>query len=240
MKENLFYRITHSRSETKIWIDNIDVWVRFVARPLSYLITYPLMKLNVSANVASMISMVISLAGLASVVVFKTDGILPAILIFNFWIIFDAVDGNIASTLQKQSNKGTYIDAISGYLYLMTLYITLGLGVFYQTNNPIWIVVGFLTSLMTTFPRLVLQKKIAMFGVNEKDSSAKLNYGLKEILAMNIAGAAGLMNPLMIMAYCFNFLGAYLIFYMLVQGALGVMTIISSFKVVFNEFEETA
>lgn len=238
MKDDLFYRITHSRSETKVWIDNIDIWVRFVARPLSYLITYPLMKLNVSANVASMMSMGISLAGLASVLIFKTTGVLPAILIFNFWIIFDAVDGNIARTLNLQSDKGTYIDAISGYLYLMTLYVTLGFSVYYQTNNPIWIAVGFLTSLMTTFPRLVLQKKIAMFGVNTKDSSDKLNYGLKEIFAMNIAGAAGLMNPLMIMAYCLDCLGAYLIFYMFVQGALGVMTIISSFKVVFNDFEE--
>lgn len=237
--KGLFARIVNSRTKDKIIIDNMDIWVRVVVRPLSFLVTYPLMRLKMTANLASFISIFISLVGLMMVVVGKKDGVLPAILVFNFWIVFDAVDGNIARTNGTSSKVGTFIDAISGYLYLVVLYIALGLAVYYISDSlEYWsVVVGFITSLMTVFPRLVLQKKNVMFGSDDDDVSSKTSYGWTKMVALNIAGPAGLMNPMMIVAFFTNLLPLYLIFYATIQGVLGMITVATVFKKVLNHAE---
>lgn len=235
--EGLYYDILNSRSKDKIAIDNMDIWVRFVARPISFLVTYPLMKIGITANAASVFSIIISLMGFLSVLIFKTQGILAALLIFNFWIVFDAVDGNIARTLKKSSVLGTFIDAISGYVFLVVLYVTLGLSVYLQTDELIWLIMGFVTSLMVIFPRLVLQKKIVLFGKDNNDASAKNKYKVKELIALNIAGPAGLMNPIMVIAYIFNQLPIYLMFYSVIQVAIGSLTILNTVRSVKSYVE---
>lgn len=226
-------QVVNSRTEEKVKIDNLDIWVRFIIRPVSFVITYFILRIKMTANQASFVSMLISLIGLTLVVIFHEGGVLWALFVFNFWIIFDAVDGNIARVTKTFSDKGTYIDAISGYLYLLILYITLGLGLYYQTNDVKYLVLGFLISIMTIFPRLILQKKTAMFGHNKGDVSSKKNYGLKEKIALNVAGPAGLMNPLMLVAYFTGTLREYLMFYGIIQTGLGMLTIFSVLRSVF-------
>lgn len=230
VKKYTWKQVINSRTEEKIKIDNLDIWVRFIIRPISFVITYFILKIKMTANQASFLSMLISFIGLAFVLTFHENGLLWALCVFNFWIIFDAVDGNIARVTKTFSDKGTYIDAISGYLYLLILYITLGLGLYYQINDVKYLALGFLISIMTIFPRLILQKKAAMFGSDNSDVSSKKSYGLKEKIALNIAGPAGLMNPLMLIAYFTNTLQQYLIFYGIIQTALGVLTIFSTFR----------
>lgn len=229
-KKYTLKQVINSRTEEKVKIDNLDIWVRFIIRPVSFVLTFLILKVKVTANQASFISMLISFLGLILVLFFHENGVLWALFVFNFWIIFDAVDGNIARVTNTFSDKGTYVDAISGYLYLMILYITLGLGLYYQINDIKYLVLGFTISIMTIFPRLVLQKKMAMFGSDKSDVSSKKEYGFKEKIALNIAGPAGLMNPLMLVAYFTDTLQQYLIFYGIIQTVLGILTIFSTFR----------
>lgn len=227
--------ISTSRSEEKIKIDNLDIWVRYVVRPLSYLVSYPFIKFGISANTASYISFLISILGLFVVVGWPQKmGVLIAAIIFNFWIIFDAVDGNIARTTGSTSETGNYIDAIAGYFYLMVLYVSLGYASFKLSNNIMNLYVGMLGSLSTIFPRLVLQKKNALFGVDDSDEFSKNNYGLTQIIALNIAGPAGIMNPIMVIAVVFGFLESYLVFSVGIQFLLGIYTIVSTFKKIYK------
>lgn len=234
-KKYTLSEIVHSRTKEKVEIDNLDIWVRLIIRPVSFLLTYFILKIKMTANQASFVSMMISFIGLACVVFNHDHGLLVAIVIFNFWIIFDAVDGNIARVTKTLSYQGTYVDAISGYLYLVILYVCLGLGVYYQTSDIKYLVLGFITSIMTIFPRLVLQKKESMFGSDASDVSSKKNYGIKEKIALNIAGPAGLMNPLMLIAYFTGTLSKYLVFYSIVQTAVGMLTIFSTFRSVLSD-----
>ena len=108
--------IINSRSSKKKYIDKIDIWVFTVVRPLSNLLTWLFLKLRLSANQATFISTIVGLLG-AVIVIFSESSIstIIGLIVLNFWIVFDCIDGNIARTTHTSSKLGMYLDGISGY-----------------------------------------------------------------------------------------------------------------------------
>lgn len=219
-------------------IDSLDIWVKYVIRPASFYVTWICLKMRMSANTASIISMIISVFGALLIVNNGNYYItLVGVLIMNFWIVFDCVDGNIARTKGTADKFGKFLDALSGYLFLIALYTSLGISVSQTSTNFIFFnnlnlyvaIMGIFTVVLCLFPRLVQFKATELFGKGE-DLSNKTNYNRFKIIGLNIAGVAGLANPLLFVFTLFKSLNLYVVLYFCIQLFICVYSILSTFK----------
>lgn len=237
--------IRNSRDTAKKYIDRIDVWVYFIVRPVANLLTWLFLKIRVSANTATFISTMIGFFG-AGVLIFGTSGkfVLLGLILLNLWIVFDCIDGNIARTTKTSSLVGTYLDGISGYFYVSLLYTSLGVAVYKnysleingQNYSWIYMLMGALTSMVCILPRLFEHKAQTLFSNYDSEIMDKNNYSIFYIIGLNVAGMAGLSNPLMIVAYVFNCLNYYLFFYFIVQLGIFAITFWHLMKKILNNY----
>lgn len=221
--------IVNSRSLAKKNIDKQDLWVFLVVRPISFIVTWCLMRLNITANQATFISTVISIVGGIMLVTKSFSQGLVALIILNFWIIFDCVDGNIARTTHKSSIFGEFLDGLSGYIFTISLYFFLSINIYLNSTveyRSFFLILGGVTSMATIFPRLVEHKAVNMFRGYKKDVTDRKNYSLFYIVGLNIAGMAGFSNPAMIVMYLFGRLDWYLIFYCIIHCGIAALSII--------------
>ncbi|MFC6169396.1 CDP-alcohol phosphatidyltransferase family protein [Loigolactobacillus jiayinensis] len=235
--------IINSRSSEKKYIDKIDIWVFTVVRPLSNLLTWLFLKLRLSANQATFISTIVGFLGAIIVIFAETPmSTVIGLIILNFWIVFDCIDGNIARTTHTSSKLGMYLDGISGYCYVSLLYTALGVNVYKNykliifNNNYSWlyILIGALASMACVFPRLVEHKAGTSFLNFNSGLTDKMNYNWFYILGLNLAGMAGLSNPLMIIFFMLHRLNIYLILYFIIQLAIEILSIFKTIRRVYK------
>lgn len=236
--------IRNSRDSEKKYIDRIDIWVYFVVRPVANLLTWFFLKLGLKANGATLISTIVGFFGASLLIVGSSNKVLLfGLITLNLWIVFDCIDGNIARTTKSSSLLGTYLDGISGYFYVSLLYISLGVAVFKHynfmingiNNNWIYILIGALTSMACILPRLFEHKAVSLFENYYSKITDKTGYSLFYIVGLNLAGMAGLSNPLMLIAYGMHCLNYYLVFYFTVQVGIFLVTFIKLMKNIFSK-----
>lgn len=235
--------IVDSRDDHKKYIDKIDIWVFLVVRPFANLLTWLVLKIKMTANFATLLSTIIGFVGALTLIIGNSNNsLLIGIIIMNFWIVFDCIDGNIARTTKKSSLLGTYFDGISGYCYVSLLYTSLGVAIFKHYNlvagsmnlDWIYILLGALTSMMCILPRLFEHKALSLFENYQSKITDKDNYSWFYILGLNIAGMAGLSNPLMLVAYFTGTLNFYLFAYFFIQLFIGMYSIIKTLSGVIH------
>ena len=216
------------------------MWVYFVIRPVANLLTWLFLRIGVSANNATLISTLVGFLGSGFLIFGSTTKmLLLGLIILNLWIVFDCIDGNIARTTKSSSLLGTYLDGVSGYVYVSLLYISLGVAVFRHYSlmlnginyNWVYILIGALTSMACILPRLFEHKAVTLFEGYRSAVTDKTNYSLFYVMGLNLAGMAGLSNPLMLIAYSLNCLNYYLLFYFLIQTGIFVVT---SYRLIRN------
>jgi phosphatidylglycerophosphate synthase len=224
--------IVASRSPEKRKIDMMDIWVFIVVRPLSFVLTYLLMKLKVTANQATFLSFCLSIIGSILLATQSHTQTLVGLIVMNLWIVFDCVDGNIARTTGKSSLYGEFLDGISGYAYTSLLYLALATNVVIQ--NPInnwWVLIlGAMTSIFTILPRLIEHKANNMFETYKRGITDKSTYSLFHVIGLNVAGMAGLSNPLMIVFFLLGSLKWYIVLYFFIHGGIAILSILKTIK----------
>lgn len=237
--------IQTSRDASKRYIDKIDIWVCFVVRPIANLLTWLFLKIRLKANTATLISTVVGFLGAILLIAGSSDEtLLLGLIVLNLWIVFDCIDGNIARTTRSSSLLGTYLDGISGYFYVSLLYISLGVAVFRHYNliinginyGWVYILIGAFTSLECILPRLFEHKAISLFEDYRSKITDKSHYSLFYILGLNLAGMAGLSNPLMIIAYYLHCLNYYLLFYFVIQAGIFLVSFYRLMKNLYTNY----
>ena len=202
--------------------DKLIPWLYFVIRPLSILFTKPILKTPTSPVQVTFISMLATLVG------FVFMGFGPSVEVrvygwigFFVWAVLDCVDGNVARCKGLASERGALWDATGGYMALSLIFFAVGLAAYNDTNvvevldKHLYIVLGGLTSLMSLFPRLVMQKKKA--GENGAEAvkvvGNKASFSLPKIIALNLESAIGLMQVVVLLGILFHFLNIFIICY---------------------------
>lgn len=223
--------IRASRTPEKKKIDQMDLWVYFFVRPVSFYFTYLLLKLKLSANGATLVATVVGVVG--AVLICSTNHwvALSGFVILNLWIVLDCVDGNIARVMKKSSKFGEFLDGVSGYIFTSFLYIAIGVHVYlnYSIENAwLFIVIGAVTSLATIFPRLVEHKAQNMFDSYKSQITDKTEYSIVHIIGLNVAGMAGFSNPLMLVAFFVGWLNWYLLFYFIIHCGIACLTVLKT------------
>lgn len=223
--------VLKSRSVEKKEIDKMDIWVYLVVRPVSFVLTWLLLKINMSAKIATLVSVLITVTSMLLVLTSKYELILGGLLLFNFWIVFDCVDGNIARVTKTSSVYGEFIDGVSGYIFTSILFLSLGF-VAYRIENqsPMVIFLGGATAIVTILPRLVEHKAKNMFPWYYSDITTRKNYSPIYILGLNIAGMAGLCNPLYVVCFLMGGLTYYVYVYFVIHFFIALFSISKTLK----------
>ncbi len=136
----------------------------FPVRKISYLVTIPLLRMDVTPFAVSVSSIAVAMAACLMLSLplawARVTGIVLAVL----WHILDCVDGNIARYTKKASRMGEAVDAICGYFILSFLCMALGIASYnigenYLGISPHWFLIfGGVASVSVTLSRLIHQK----------------------------------------------------------------------------------
>ena len=236
MKLKEIYNVCVPESKRKT--DKMIPWVYYVMRPLSILVTKPLLKTSVTPVNVTFASMVATLIGFVLIGFGQDTQIrLWGYLAFIVWGLLDCIDGNIARCKGLASARGALWDATGGYMALTLMFFSVGIGAYNDTNmydfleKYFYIVLGGLTALMSIFPRLVMQKKKADGGIESvKIVAEKANYSISKIIALNVESAIGLTQVILFFAIIFHFLNFFIICYFFINIVITIYTLYSLLK----------
>lgn len=216
-----------SMSEKKRRDAKKDIFAFYVGRPLSYILTIPFLYTNIKPNTISLISIIPLLLSFISFSLGNNKFIylLGWMLLF-FWNLLDGVDGNIARYKGISSDMGSVVDALSGYIAMVSVYFSVGVAA--SSTNSLYIILGALSGIFVIFPRLIMHKAINTLGiVNEKE----VNVSISKLIAINMTSITGFTQPLLLISIIFGLLKEYTITYFIIN--LGVM-IISIYRIINN------
>lgn len=209
-----------------------NYWVVFIIRPLSVLLTVPLVDSKIKPITITKYSVLASLLsaiflGFGQSITFRLVG-----LFFIFiWAVLDGVDGNLARCQGTCSKLGELWDAFGGYLALVLVFLSVGVASYYDLNrilvceNYWYLLLGGLTSVVSIFPRLIYQKKKAIcpdFDIRHQKPTHKGD--LMEIIQSNIAISGG-MQLLLLIAIVFHLLNMFLFFYLFLYTGVMLLSL---------------
>jgi len=235
-----------SYSKKKNDQDKEDLWLCYVARRISFYLTWLFLKLNISANQTTYISMIVGVTG-CGLLAFGSYSIrIAGALLLNFWIILDCVDGNIARFNKTSSNYGEFLDALSGYIVNVFLFLSVGIGVFnypefsfdfinkfFSSNfdRSVLIILGIWSSFALILLRLVFHKFTSIFFQNRKveimsgGKSLKSFYYFIYRVARNIVNFSGFLTPILLLATILRFLSIFILFYATINTGILIATV---------------
>lgn len=133
-------------------------------RKISYLFSLPLIRMNVTAFQASVLSMLIAVLACVSLSIDSNIARIIGVILVPVWHIFDCVDGNIARYTHTASDFGSAVDAICGYFILALLPLALGIAGynlnlgFFGIEPIVFLIAGGIGSVSEPLMRLIHQK----------------------------------------------------------------------------------
>ncbi len=207
-----------------------DIFAFYVGRPISYVLTVPFIALGIKPNVISFLSLFPSIIGFF-LLGFGSDMKTRMIggALFMLWNFMDGIDGNTARYMDMPSKMGRLWDATSGYVATMLLFFAMGISVI---NTPIinkkdvfsvipdyyYIVMGGMTSILLLFYRLVMHKKMLLYGEAAGEGlNDKNTYNIFKIIGLNILSTAGIMQVAMLICIYTNTTRGFVIFYFILH-----------------------
>lgn len=223
-----------AKRQTEKW----DIW-SYVNRPISYVLTKMLLDTSITPTTVTVWSVIVCIPAFGLLAFGKTVPLMVAgWLCYFIWVLLDCVDGGLARCRQQSSKMGELWDAFGGYVCMICTFFSAGIaGFFEQSTYPIGesyyqIILGGATALFSILPRIIMQKKKNLD--IDTDAVANLadkhNFGLTQLVAMNIISCGGLLQLFLLIAICTHCLNIFNIFYFVVMFAFMLKTLYSLLK----------
>jgi len=156
-----------------------SIWVKIIIRKLSFIFTFIFINLGSSAWFASIFSIFVALTGSVLLCINQPIYRIIGMILVEFWLVMDCVDGNIARVKKESSETGEFIDALSGYYITAFVFLAIGVAAFNTSNiqidKYIFIILGALTSITGILARLIHQKYTYTLMTLERQSNKKGN-----------------------------------------------------------------
>ncbi|CXF62286.1 WciO [Streptococcus pneumoniae] len=210
-----------------------DYFAFYVGRPLSYLLTVPFVKTNITPNQISYLSIIPLIVGFI-IMIFTTDFVvlLLAWFLFFLWNLLDGVDGNLARYREQYSKDGSVVDAMAGYVAMVLTYFGAGIVAAHLTDSDIYIILGALSGFSLIFPRLVMHKYINTVVQDESVSSIKdkSDFNTIKILALNMTSITGIPQVLLLLTILTNQWVLFTLVYFTINFLLMIFSLYSLFK----------
>jgi len=176
-------------------------WTRAVLRPLSVLVSWVLLPLGVTANQATLFSIIVCLAA----------ALLAGAALFNFFSVLDCVDGNIARVRKTQGKYGSWMDGLAGYIAYSCLLLSCGVAAQRQAAAPLpelnLVLLGGIGAVCNLLMRLAAQSYQNVSGEKATDSRS-----LEKRVSENL-GLTGILMPAVLVAAIMEVLPWVVLFY---------------------------
>lgn len=197
----------------------------YISRPISILLTKPLLETDVRATTITKISVASIIVGF--IILFIANSIYIQLLGWSFfflWAILDHVDGNLARFKNDCTLLGDLWDTMGGYLAMVLMYFVAGVLAFKEMpyfvlfDSYYYLILGGATSLFSIFPRLMMHKRKSSEknAVIIKELTEKKSFNLPKIVVLNLlAPTDGLLLLFLvsILLHCFTL---FIIFYCII------------------------
>lgn len=210
-----------------------DYFAFYVGRPLSYLLTVPFVKTNITPNQISYLSIIPLIVGFI-IMIFTTDFVvlLLAWFLFFLWNLLDGVDGNLARYREQYSKDGSVVDAMAGYVAMVLTYFGAGIVAAHLNDSDVYIILGALSGISLIFPRLVMHKYINTVAQDESVSSIKdkSDFNTIKILALNMTSITGIPQVLLLLTILTNQWVLFTLVYFTINFLLMIFSLYSLFK----------
>lgn len=207
-----------------------SLWVKLIVRKVSFLFTYLFINVGCSAWGASIISILVALAGSFCFAVDNTICRIIGVCLIELWLVLDCVDGNIARVKKTCSEMGEFVDALSGYYVTGFVYFFVGIAAYYTTtifrdHAFVLIIIGGISTISGLLARIIHQKYTYSIMVmnqanpmhhNEVPEESVQNKKSIQYIRSRIdkeIGISGLFMPLLIVSLVFNLFDLFTIFY---------------------------
>ncbi len=227
--------------EKQLQDKNTNFWVYLFNRKLSFYPTWLFLRLGLSANQITLLSIIVGLVGCVYFSFGGRDNFIIGAIFINVWAILDCVDGNMARLLNSSNKYGWFLDSITGFLLNSVLLFSLGIGIYFNNDNFIHVlsamfklsnpqiisisvlIIGCLGSISALFYALIihLYKNIFtrdLFDLKTIRNNSNSFIGKIIAVARYFTGF-GLIEPLLIFAALFN----YVSIIVLVFGPINVI-----------------
>ena len=209
-----------------------SLWVRFWVRKFSFPVTYLFINSGWSANMVSILSWIVIFIAALLLCVNNFLCMLLGVVLTNFWLVLDCVDGNIARVKKTKTLMGDFYDAIAGYGPFSFTMLAIGMAaynttfIFSQEYRFLFVFIGALAAISNIYMRLIHQKYMNCYFVGKKklneldditlkDTEDKKSFSyIREQIDKNI-GVSGLFMPWLIIALVTNTFDIMIIFYFL-------------------------
>jgi phosphatidylglycerophosphate synthase len=133
--------------QAKLQSRNGEHWAgRLYMRALSLRATRYLVRTNVTPNTLTWAMVVAGMAAGAALLIPGVPGALLAVLLFQLFLFFDCVDGEVARWKRQFSAVGVYVDRLGAYLADAALLVGAGFRVA-ENASVAWVSVGFAAAL---------------------------------------------------------------------------------------------
>lgn len=213
-----------------------SLWVQLWVRKASFPVTYCFINTGWTANEVSVLSWIVIFMAAVLLGINNFWAMLAGVLLTNFWLVLDCVDGNIARVKKVKTFMGDFYDAVAGYGPFSFTTIGIGLAAYYTTflvpqeYAYILILIGGFGAMINLYTRLIHQKYLACFFAGKKilgeldeitlkDTEDKKSFAyIREQFDKNF-GVSGLFMPWLIVALFTNTFDIMLVAYVLYYTA---------------------
>ena len=207
-----------------------SLWVQLWVRRASFPFTYLFINAGWTANMVSVLSWIVIFGAAVLLCINNYWCMLAGVILTNFWLVLDCVDGNIARVKKVKTFMGDFYDAVAGYGPFSFTTVALSVAAYHTTflvpqEYRVWLlVVGAVAAMSNVYMRLVHQKDLTCYfagkkilgeldDITLKDTEDKKSFAyIREQLDKNF-GVAGLFMPWLFVAFFTNTFDIMLICY---------------------------
>lgn len=207
-----------------------SIWVRNLIRKISFPVTYLFINTGWSANMVSVLSMIIVFGGSLLLAINSFTCMLLGVVLINFWLVLDCVDGNIARCYKQKTYMGDFYDAVAGYAPFAFATMALGVAAFNTSYlfpskySNYFLIIGGCGAIANIYSRLIHQKYLVCVFVAKKalgqleditlkDTENKKSFAyIRERIDKEI-GVSGLFMPWLFIALFTKTFDIMLLFY---------------------------
>ncbi len=198
-----------------------SLWVQLWVRKASFPVTWLFINTGWSANMVSVLSWIVIFVAAVLLGINNFWCMLTGVILTNFWLVLDCVDGNIARVKKVKSFMGDFYDAIAGYGPFSFTTIALGVAAFHtsflvpEQYRHWFILIGGIGATANIYMRLIHQKYLTCFfaakntlgeleDITLKDTEDKRSFAyIREQIDKNF-GVSGLFMPWLFVALFTN------------------------------------
>ena len=223
---------------------NSSLWVKLLIRKISFVFTYFFINIGFSSNAVSILSIFVAIGSFACFCIPGSNIFtIFGVILINFWLVLDCVDGNIARCKKQKTTYGEFVDDIGGYYVVAFIYLAVSICSFQNGGlflNNYWIIVmGGISCICDILARLI-NKDYEHFSSNREDY-VKTDYTNESRKSLSFIrrrvgkelGISGAFMPFLIVTACFQAFDILICFYLLFNCfALLSTTVIYLYKAI--------